>query len=89
LDAARTRSTVDLAGPGCALAVAGDLGPWAREAVSAPVALPVHRLDADHLPAGQALLLRPDDVVAWRSTDVRAPSRVLREVLTGAAATRA
>jgi hypothetical protein len=77
LDEARTRSTLDLGGPGWALLVAGDPQPWERAADG----VPVHRLDADFLPAGTALLLRPDDIVAWRGTDVTAPSRVLRELL--------
>jgi 2-polyprenyl-6-methoxyphenol hydroxylase-like FAD-dependent oxidoreductase len=81
LDTARTRSTLDLAGPGWALLVAGDPGPWERRATAAPVPLPVHRLDADFLPSGRGLLLRPDDVVAWRGDDVTAPPRVLRELL--------
>jgi putative polyketide hydroxylase len=77
LDEARTRSTVDLAGPGWALLVAGDPRPW----TAAAPRLPAHRLDADFLPAGQALLLRPDDVVAWRGTDAAAPAQVLTELL--------
>ncbi|HYH28951.1 MAG TPA: hypothetical protein VD903_01095 [Pseudonocardia sp.] len=40
-------------------------------------------------PGSSAQLLRPDDVVAWRGTDVGRLPQVLREVLTGAAATRA
>jgi putative polyketide hydroxylase len=77
LDEARTLSTLDLGGPGWALLVAGDPQPWERAAEG----LPVHRLDADFLPAGTGLLLRPDDIVAWRGTDATAPSRVLRELL--------
>jgi putative polyketide hydroxylase len=77
LDGAHTRSTLDLAGPGWALLVAGDLQPWERAADG----VPVHRLDADFLPTGTALLLRPDDVVAWRGTDVTAPGRVLQQLL--------
>jgi putative polyketide hydroxylase len=75
LDGTRTRSTLDLGGPGWALLVSGDPRPWATDG------LPVHRLDADFLPAGTALLLRPDDVVAWRGTDTTAPPRILRELL--------
>jgi putative polyketide hydroxylase len=60
LDEARTRSTIDLAGPG-----------WAVLAGEAEV---------DFLPAGHALLLRPDHIVAWRGTDpVTAPG--VREAL--------
>lgn len=77
LDGTRTRSTLDLAGPGWALLVAGDARPWERAADG----VPVHRLDADFLPTGTGLLLRPDDVVAWRGTDVTAPRRVQHELL--------
>jgi putative polyketide hydroxylase len=77
LDDARTRSTLDLGGPGWALLVAGDPQPWLRAADRAPA----HRLDADFLPTGTGLLLRPDDVVAWRGTDMTAPPRVLGELL--------
>lgn len=83
LDPARTRSTVDLAGPGWALAVAGDIPQWERAAADAPLPLPVHRLDTDFLPTGSALLLRPDQVVAWRGTDPAAPPAVLHALLTG------
>jgi 2-polyprenyl-6-methoxyphenol hydroxylase-like FAD-dependent oxidoreductase len=79
LDDARTRSTLDLGGPGWALLVAGDPKPWAQAASDTP--LPIHRLDTDFLPAGQGLLLRPDDVVAWRGDDMTAPPRVLRQLL--------
>ncbi len=81
LDAARTRSTLDLGGPGWALVVADDPARWAPAAAKAPVPLPVRRIDADFLPPGQALLLRPDDVVAWRGGDESAPPRVLQELL--------
>jgi len=81
LDAAETRSTIDLAGPGWALVVADDPARWTQPA--APVALPVHRLDADFLPAGHALLLRPDHVVAWRGADPGAVPGVLRALLAG------
>ncbi|MER5393812.1 FAD-dependent oxidoreductase, partial [Saccharopolyspora sp. NPDC002686] len=56
-------STLDLAGPGWALAVADDPQRWAAGGI------PVHRLDADFLPPGEGLLIRPDDVIAWRGTD--------------------
>jgi 2-polyprenyl-6-methoxyphenol hydroxylase-like FAD-dependent oxidoreductase len=84
LDATRTRSTLDLAGPEWALVVNGDPGDWERGAAAAPLPLPVHRLDAGFLPAGCALLLRPDQVVGWRGTDPAAPADVLRRLLTGA-----
>lgn len=74
---ARTLSTLDLGGPDWALLVAGDPRPWTTGG------LPVHRLDADFLPAGTALLLRPDDIVAWRGTDVTAPARLRDELSRG------
>ncbi|MFB9568826.1 FAD-dependent oxidoreductase [Saccharopolyspora hordei] len=73
----RTLSTVDLAGPGWALAVADDPHRWRTDGV------PVHRLDADFLSPGEGLLLRPDDVVAWRGTDPTAPAAVRAELLAG------
>ncbi|HEY1672186.1 MAG TPA: FAD-dependent oxidoreductase [Streptosporangiaceae bacterium] len=63
LDEARTRSTVDLAGPG-----------WAVLAGEAEV---------DFLPAGHALLLRPDHVVAWRGPGPMATDRVRGALLMG------
>ncbi|WP_232661936.1 FAD-dependent oxidoreductase [Pseudonocardia sp. TRM90224] len=60
LDDGRSRSTLDESGPGWALAVAGDPDGWTRPELLA------YRLVADFLPAGQALLVRPDDIVAWR-----------------------
>ena len=63
LDAARTRSTIDLAGPG-----------WAVLAGAAEV---------DFLPAGHALLLRPDHIVAWRGTDPMAAPGVREALLQG------
>ena len=63
LDEARTRSTIDLAGPG-----------WAVLAGAAGV---------DFLPAGHALLLRPDHIVAWRGADPAAASGVRAALLQG------
>jgi len=80
LDAARTRSTLDLAGPVWAVLVSGDPRPWERAAGG----MAVQRLDADFLPDGTGLLLRPDDVVAWRGTDPEAPARVRRGILRAA-----
>jgi putative polyketide hydroxylase len=74
LDAARTRSTIDLAGPGWALLSGG----------TRPAELPGLRTaaaDLDFLPTGQHLLLRPDHVVAWRGTDPAAAPRVVAELL--------
>ena len=62
LGAARTRSTVDLAGPGWALLSGGAPVPVVGD-------LPSATADLDFLAPGEHLLLRPDDVVAWRGTD--------------------
>ncbi|MFE7121229.1 tetracenomycin polyketide synthesis hydroxylase, partial [Streptomyces sp. NPDC057654] len=83
LDGARTRSTIDLAGPGwCLLA-----GPEA--AAPRTDRLPVHRHDLDFLPAGQCLLLRPDQIVAWRGTDPGAAVEVYDGLLRAPAASGA
>jgi putative polyketide hydroxylase len=82
LDGGRTRSTVDLAGPGWALLVAGDPARWE------PAGVPVHRVEADFLPDGTALLLRPDQVVAWRGADPAAPAEVRHALLTPTSGTR-
>jgi 2-polyprenyl-6-methoxyphenol hydroxylase-like FAD-dependent oxidoreductase len=70
------RSTLDLAGPGWALIVADDPRGWTAD-------VPVHRVEVPWLGAGEAVLLRPDQVVAWRGTDRAAPSRI-RATLVGA-----
>lgn len=75
LDAGHTVSTVDIAGPGWALAVADDPQRWQANG------LPVHRLDADYLQPGEGLLLRPDDVVAWRGTDPTTPAAIREKLL--------
>lgn len=71
----RTLSTLDLAGPGWALAVADDPQRWA------PNGIPAHRLDADFLAPGEGLLIRPDDVISWRGTDPTAPAEVRAKLL--------
>ncbi len=53
------RSTLDLAGPGWALLVADDPQGWTTE-------VPVHRVEVPWLGSGEAVLLRPDQIVAWR-----------------------
>ncbi|HEY3978049.1 MAG TPA: FAD-dependent monooxygenase [Streptosporangiaceae bacterium] len=68
LDPARTRSTIDLAGPGWALVTGGPAQPGAAQ--------------LDFLPAGQCLLVRPDHVIAWRGTDPAAASEVRAGLLT-------
>ena len=69
LDPARTRSTLDLAGPGWALVSGG--------------ASAAQRIDVDFLAAGECLLLRPDHIVAWRGTDPGVASQVRAELLAG------
>jgi len=71
------RSTLDLAGPGWALLVAGG-GTWESD-------VPVHRVEVPWLADGEAVLVRPDRVVAWRGTDHTAPPRI-RAALLGAGA---
>jgi putative polyketide hydroxylase len=78
LDPARTRSTLDLAGPGWALAVAGEPERWRSH-----TGIAAHRVEVDFLPPGHALLLRPDHVVAWRGTEPAAAGTALRQLLTG------
>jgi putative polyketide hydroxylase len=71
LDTARTRSTLDLAGPGWAL-ICG------RPAGQTVAGLPAHHVDADFLGADEWLLLRPDHIVAWRGTGAGAGGRAAR-----------
>jgi len=70
LDPARTRSTLDLAGPGWALLSGGPAGP-------------AHPIDVDFLSAGECLLLRPDHIVAWRGTGLDTAAQVRAAVLAG------
>lgn len=77
VDAAETVSTLDLCGPGFALLVAGTSAPWRDAAARAQretgIELAVHALPegdwstSTDLPAGGALLVRPDMHVAARS----------------------
>jgi putative polyketide hydroxylase len=70
LDPGRSRSTIDLAGPGWALLHGGAPEAGVPGAPGRGGSGPrPHRLDADFLPPGHLLLLRPDHVVAWRGTD--------------------
>jgi putative polyketide hydroxylase len=69
LDRARTRSTLDLAGPGWAL-VSGGAGT-------------AQHIDVDFLAAGECLLLRPDHIVAWRGSDPGAAPQVRAALLAG------
>ncbi|MEU9118483.1 FAD-dependent monooxygenase [Streptomyces sp. NPDC048506] len=82
LDPARTRSTIDLAGPGWAL-VTGNRTPQPVPGRSGSVHLAVHRLDVDFLPAEQSLLIRPDHVIAWRGTDPTAATEAFAALLNG------
>ena len=68
LDGEETRSTLDLAGRGFTLLVGN--GAWAEAAVTCGI--PARRIGADtraalRLAGGEALLLRPDGVIGWRS----------------------
>jgi len=67
-------STLDLVGPGWALLVAGSVDGWDSDA-------PVHRVDVPWLADGEAVLVRPDRVVAWRGTDRSAPSRIREDLV--------
>ncbi|GAB1332879.1 hypothetical protein [Streptomyces sennicomposti] len=48
--------------------------------------LPVHRIEADFLAPDQLLLLRPDQVVAWRGTDPATATAALAGLLAGSRA---
>jgi putative polyketide hydroxylase len=81
-------STLDLLGSGFTLFTGSTDAPWRRAAksVSASLGIPidVQRLGAQFtwLPAEGALLVRPDDFVAWRAhTMPRSPETDLRGVL--------
>ncbi|WP_189302119.1 FAD-dependent monooxygenase [Streptomyces albospinus] len=79
LDRARTRSTLDLAGPAWALLT----GSRTPHPTTGHPGLAVHRLDTDFLPAGQSLLIRPDHIIAWRGTDPAAATEALTALLNG------
>lgn len=85
LDDRRTRSTLDLAGPGWALLAGADVDVPDRLRTPGPhgTALPVHRVDVDFLPREGLMLLRPDHVVAWRGTDPAAATATLTRLLAG------
>jgi putative polyketide hydroxylase len=94
LDPARTRSTIDLAGPGWALVAGGHARPQVQArhggADDPDADRPdASQLDADFLPAGEWLLLRPDHVVAWRGADPAAAAEVLAVLLHPQCAPRA
>lgn len=87
LDPGRTRSTIDLAGPGWALLTTGEVP---RPTVPAGYPGPkfdgvdVHRLDqAGFLGPGELVLLRPDQVVAWRGTSPAAAITAQGMILDG------
>jgi len=85
LDAAQTRSTIDLAGPHWAILTG-------RRSADPPVeagrprldvrGVDFHRIDAaDFLDDGELVLLRPDHIVAWRGTDPGSAFDALRTIL--------
>jgi hypothetical protein len=79
LDTARTRSTIDAAGPGWAI-LAGTQAPPPGAGGA-----PVTRVEMDFLAPAESLLLRPDHVVAWRGKepDPDAPARIRSAILNG------
>ncbi|WP_019932069.1 FAD-dependent monooxygenase [Nocardia sp. BMG111209] len=93
LDPEETLSTLDLCGPGFAVLVAGTGTPWrdaaSRAAHATGADIEVHYLpeqqwqEATGLPAGGALLIRPDQHVASRlgTADPDALTRALRAAL--------
>jgi len=80
LDPGRTRSTIDLAGPGWALLTTREPPP-----LTVPVGSPrldVHQLsEVSFLGPGELVLLRPDQIVAWRGTSPSAALTALRTIL--------
>ena len=80
LDPGRTRSTIDLAGPGWALLTTREPPPLTIPAGSPR--LDVHQLsEAGFLVPGELVLLRPDHIVAWRGTSTSAALSALRTIL--------
>jgi len=80
LDPGRTRSTIDLAGPGWALLTSREPPPLTIPAGSHR--LDVHQLsEAGFLGPGEFVLLRPDHIVAWRGTSLSAALTALRTIL--------
>lgn len=80
LDSGRTRSTIDLAGPGWAILGRGrmDLAPLR----AGEPRVEVHQADdIDFLGPGELVLLRPDHIIAWRGTSPDDASRALRSIL--------
>jgi len=80
LDPGRTRSTIDLAGPGWALLTTGE-APSLTIPAGSP-RLDVHQLsEAAFLGPGELVLLRPDHIVAWRGTSPSAALAALRTIV--------
>lgn len=80
LDSERSRSTIDLAGPGWAILAGPDVTPIPVRAGDPVVA--VYRCDGiDFLDRGELVLLRPDHVIAWRGTTLRAALDARRAIL--------
>jgi 2-polyprenyl-6-methoxyphenol hydroxylase-like FAD-dependent oxidoreductase len=80
LDPEHSRSTIDLAGPGWAILAGPDVTPIPAGAGNPVVA--VYRGDGiDFLGRGELVLLRPDQVIAWRGTALREALNALRAIL--------
>jgi 2-polyprenyl-6-methoxyphenol hydroxylase-like FAD-dependent oxidoreductase len=80
LDPGCTRSTIDLAGPGWALLTTREPPP--RAVPAGFPRLDVHELsEAGFLDPGELLLLRPDQIVAWRGTSPSTALTAWRTIL--------
>jgi putative polyketide hydroxylase len=79
-------STRDLFGRGFVLLTAGRDSDWEQAAAGLHPKVAAHRLDDAartlyRLPAGGATLVRPDGIIAWRSTDPAALAAAWHDVL--------
>ena len=84
-------STLDLYGSRFTLLTGPDGAAWAAAAKALPVRVDVHRFGADLTPAsaaethaltpGEAILIRPDGFVAWRSTSPEDLPKALNTIL--------
>jgi putative polyketide hydroxylase len=79
-------STRDLFGRGFVLLTAGRHSDWKQAAADLRPQFSTHSLDDPartlyRLPAGGAALVRPDGIIAWRSTDPAALAAALHDIL--------